>query len=319
MTTVTLRATDASGNFSECTFDVTIVDNTVPTISCPGNTNENADASCDVSLSDYTGAATVADNCDAAPVVTQSPAPGTTISGAGTVTTVTLRATDASGNFSECTFDVTITAPVIDVTGNATSIADGDTTPDASDDTDFGTTATSVMETYTIDNTTGTEALTITSIISSGTNAGEFVVGSIPANVTAGGTETFTVTFTPTNAGIRTATITINNNDCVKFVYDFAIQGTGDAVLSTNDASLLNQLSNIYPNPNKGSFTLNYSGQEQLKELLVIDMLGKRVQTISLESFANSQDINLTALAKGMYFITIQSDTATITKRMIIE
>ncbi|NQY31360.1 MAG: T9SS type A sorting domain-containing protein, partial [Flavobacteriaceae bacterium] len=114
-------------------------------------------------------------------------------------------------------------------------------------------------------------------------------------------------------------TITINNNDCVKFVYDFAIQGTGDAVLSTNDASLLNQLSNIYPNPNKGSFTLNYSGQEQLKELLVIDMLGKRVQTISLESFANSQDINLTALAKGMYFITIQSDTATITKRMIIE
>lgn len=89
--------------------------------------------------------------------------------------------------------------------------------------------------------------------------------------------------------------------------------------LSTDEFSLLNQLSKIFPNPNNGSFTLNYSGQEHLKELQVIDMLGKKVQTISLENFANSQDINLTALAKGMYFITIQSENTTITKRMVIE
>ena len=75
----------------------------------------------------------------------------------------------------------------------------------------------------------------------------------------------------------------------------------------------------MFPNPNKGSFTLNYSGQEQLKELKVIDILGKRVQTISLDSFDNSQEINLSALAKGMYFITIQSASAKVTKRMIIE
>jgi len=89
--------------------------------------------------------------------------------------------------------------------------------------------------------------------------------------------------------------------------------------LSTDEFSLLNQLSKIFPNPNNGSFTLNYSGKEQLKELKVINMLGKRIQTISLKNFDNSQEINLTILAKGMYFITIQSDTATITKRMVIE
>ncbi len=75
----------------------------------------------------------------------------------------------------------------------------------------------------------------------------------------------------------------------------------------------------LYPNPNKGNFTLNYSGKEQLKELQVMDMLGKRVQTISLENFDNTQEMNLTALAKGMYFITIQSASAKVTKRMIIE
>jgi len=257
----------------------------------------------------YTGSGGTGSNLGSSNPLNVSPATTTTYYAYVTGTCNTL----------EESITVTITAPVIDVQGNTTSIADGDTIPDVSDDTDFGTTATSVMKTYTIDNTAGTETLTITSIISSGTNAGEFVVGSVPTTITAGNTDTFTVTFTPTDAGTRTATITINNNDCVKFAYDFAIQGTGDASLSTNEVSLLNQLSNIYPNPNKGSFTLNYSGQEQLKELLVVDLLGKRVQTISLENFDNSQEINLTALAKGMYFITIQSASAKVTKRMIIE
>ncbi|MEH6538404.1 MAG: HYR domain-containing protein [Psychroserpens sp.] len=119
--TVTLRSTDASGNWAECTFDVTVKDNTAPSISCPGNQDETADANCDVSLPDYTNSATTADNCDGSPVVSQLPIPGTTISGAGTVQTVTLRSTDASGNWAECTFDVTVkdnTAPSISCVGN---------------------------------------------------------------------------------------------------------------------------------------------------------------------------------------------------------
>jgi len=85
------------------------------------------------------------------------------------------------------------------------------------------------------------------------------------------------------------------------------------------EENLLTNETSLYPNPNKGDFTLNYSGNEQLKELQVLDMLGKRIQTISLENFANSKEINLTTLAKGMYFITIQSETTSVTKRMIIE
>ena len=37
-TTVTFEATDGCGNVSTCTFDITVVDDTTPTISCPSNT-----------------------------------------------------------------------------------------------------------------------------------------------------------------------------------------------------------------------------------------------------------------------------------------
>ena len=42
-----------------------------------------------------------------------------------------------------------------------------------------------------------------------------------------GNSATFTVTFDPSATGLRTATISIANNDCDENPYDFAIQGTG--------------------------------------------------------------------------------------------
>ncbi|OUR94319.1 hypothetical protein A9Q87_01340 [Flavobacteriales bacterium 34_180_T64] len=144
MQTVTLRSTDANGNWAECTFDVEVQDNSAPSISCPGNQDETADANCDVSLPDYTGSATTDDNCDGSPVVSQLPIPGTTISGAETVQTVTLRSTDASGNWAECSFDVTVkdnTAPSISCPGNQDETADANCDVSLPDYTGFATTS----------------------------------------------------------------------------------------------------------------------------------------------------------------------------------
>ncbi|NQY30116.1 MAG: hypothetical protein HRT69_11670, partial [Flavobacteriaceae bacterium] len=82
-TTFFIRGEDGAGCVDESTgpcgqVTVTVQDITKPTITCPANTNETADASCDVSLPDYTGAAITSDNCDPSPSVTQSPSPGTT-------------------------------------------------------------------------------------------------------------------------------------------------------------------------------------------------------------------------------------------------
>lgn len=119
----------------------------------------------------------------------------------------------------------TVNNTEIDVLGNATSIVNGDVTPSASDWTDFGTTNT--IRTFTIRNT-GFALLTVGTITISGANASEFNVTTAPASaVGIGGSTTFVVTFTPTAIGIRTATISIVNNDADENPYTFAIQGNG--------------------------------------------------------------------------------------------
>ncbi len=104
-TTVTLTATDASGNFSDCPFTVNITDTISPTITCPAPQNVSATIACTAALGDYTGLAIMTDNCDSSPVATQSPVAGITIT---TSQIVILTSTDASGNTATCAFLVTV-------------------------------------------------------------------------------------------------------------------------------------------------------------------------------------------------------------------
>ena len=114
--------------------------------------------------------------------------------------------------------------PEIIVQGSSTNIADGSTTPSATNHTDFGSVGigSTLVRTFTIQNL-GFGALTISSITSNNT---KFVIGTAPTSIAAGASATFTVTYTPTATGTDNATITINNNDSDEAVYDFAITGT---------------------------------------------------------------------------------------------
>jgi hypothetical protein len=128
-------------------------------------------------------------------------------------------------------------APVI--TGNSVSIPDGDSTPSTTDHTDFGSALLSggtVVRTFTIANN-GTVSLTLSGtplVAVSGTHAADFTVTALPTSpVTASGSTTFQVTFTPSGSGTRTATLTLANDDSVVGSYDFAIQGTGVSPFAT--------------------------------------------------------------------------------------
>jgi len=130
-------------------------------------------------------------------------------------------------------------APEMDVKGNNNSIMDGDTTPSATDYTDFGSADVSsgtVDRVFTIENT-GTADLRLTNtpkVSISGANASDFSVTSDPASpVIPSDSTTFTIQFNPSAAGVRTATISIANNDADENPYNFDIQGTG--IASTKD------------------------------------------------------------------------------------
>lgn len=60
-----------------------------------------------------------------------------------------------------------------------------------------------------------------------GAHAADFTVVSFPATVATASSGNLVVTFDPSAAGLRTATITIINDDYDEGSYDFAVQGTG--------------------------------------------------------------------------------------------
>lgn len=106
-TTLTMKASDASGNTATCTFIVSVNDQTAPGIICPANTTVAAGVNCTASLASYTSLATAADNCTASPLKTQVPVAGTLINLGNQALIMT--ATDAAGNTASCTFTVSAT------------------------------------------------------------------------------------------------------------------------------------------------------------------------------------------------------------------
>jgi len=125
------------------------------------------------------------------------------------------------------------TGPGMDVEGNSVSIVDGDCTPSLSDHTDFGSALVAggaVVRTYTITNS-GTATLNLTGsprVTVSGTHAADFTATTAPAaSVAAGGATTFQVTFDPSAVGMRTAALSIANDDADENPYNYLIQGAG--------------------------------------------------------------------------------------------
>ncbi|MBG6061385.1 hypothetical protein IWX83_001166 [Flavobacterium sp. CG_9.1] len=120
--------------------------------------------------------------------------------------------------------------PEITILGNAATIVDGDTTPTSTDWTDFGSMETStgaIIKTYTIQNT-GTADLSIGAITISGANVANFTLATSPnAIIPAGGSSSFSVRFDPDTLGLKTAALSIVNNDIDENPYNYSIQGTG--------------------------------------------------------------------------------------------
>ena len=171
----------------------------------------------------------------------------------GSGTTLNLRMTikaDASGE--EFAFDqlslqsAVATAPEIEISGLGTVITDGDVTPDTVDDTDFGNVALvggTNPNTFTITNV-GNATLNLTGggtlVVVGGAHASDFTVTAVPSSTIAsgGGTTTFDITFDPSAVGVRTATVSIANDDSDENPYNFNIQGYSGSEMDVSGNSV---------------------------------------------------------------------------------
>ncbi|MEK7991770.1 MAG: choice-of-anchor D domain-containing protein, partial [Thiotrichaceae bacterium] len=130
--------------------------------------------------------------------------------------------------------EVTATAaPEIAISGNSLEIQDDDTSPSIDDGTDFSRVEVgqTLNHNFTIKNE-GLANLNLTNSSSyielSGTNADQFSITQ-PSNsvIAASSTQTFKVSFKPTQEGVQSGTITIENDDSDEGTYIFLIEGEG--------------------------------------------------------------------------------------------
>ncbi len=105
-TTITWRATDDAGNYSECQQTVTVNDTESPTISCPANITKNNDPGICGAVVTYS-TPVGQDNCPGATTAQTAGLPSGSTFPVGT-TTNTFEVTDASGNKTSCSFTVTV-------------------------------------------------------------------------------------------------------------------------------------------------------------------------------------------------------------------
>lgn len=104
-TTNTFTATDGAGLSAACSFSVTVSDNQAPVINdCGGNQVLAGNANCQAALPNLTGNIVFSNNCPGI-TITQSPVAGTVIMGSSTVS---FTLTDAAGNSSQCSVNVSI-------------------------------------------------------------------------------------------------------------------------------------------------------------------------------------------------------------------
>jgi len=177
--------------------------------------------------------------------VTSQPATTVAASGSTSVTVLfdpsalgtrnaTLSIANDDGNENPYNFAISgsgVGAPEINVTGNGQNIADGDTTPQTADHTDFGSIDIGngdIERTFTVQNigdanlTLGSSAVTIT-----GPDAADFSVFTHPFSIIADGSSATTrIRFDPSTVGTKSATVTIPNDDADESPYSFAISGT---------------------------------------------------------------------------------------------
>ncbi|MCE4065478.1 T9SS type A sorting domain-containing protein [Chryseobacterium gleum] len=102
--------------------------------------------------------------------------------------------------------------------------------------------------------------------------------------------------------------------------YMVAVGGTGFYVvdfvttnLSTNDSTIRTEnMMKVYPNPT--SSILFFEGKDQVKNIIVFDISGKIFKNIEN---SKSNTIDISDLAKGIYFIKIISENTTYVKKVI--
>ncbi|MBX7093572.1 MAG: HYR domain-containing protein [Flavobacteriales bacterium] len=344
LTTITYTATDASGNTATGSFTVNVVDNIAPVFSnCPSNIT-----ACEGTTVTFP-TPTATDNCTASPTITQTAGlPSGSVFPLG-VTTVIFKATDASGNFTNCTFTVTINAaPTVSFTTPDPTACENDgfinlstgASPSGGIFSGTGVTGSSFdpgaagpgtfSVTYTVTNGNGCSAadsdniqvfaapsvtFTVNDNLVCVYNAAFTLSGGSPSGGSYSGTGVLGGQFTPGSAGVGTHTITYSitdANSCTGSATDIV-----DVSACTSVDEISEEQMRIYPNPTNGRFVVEFNTGISTTNLQIFNSVGQMVHMVVVNG--TRADIDLSSLSSGIYFIHLELNGVRQTQKIVIE
>ena len=73
----------------------------------------------------------------------------------------------------------------------------------------------------------------------------------------------------------------------------------------------------IFPNPTSGQVTLFNDSNMDVDSITVLDINGRIIKQIAMDGTATNINFSLASLAQGMYFVKIETDTASIVKKIL--
>ncbi|MGZ3919258.1 MAG: T9SS type A sorting domain-containing protein, partial [Bacteroidia bacterium] len=121
-------------------------------------------------------------------------------------------------------------------------------------------------------------------------------------------------------AGLSVIKYTFRNANVTADSVQFTLKYNGTAGLKENAASLNNL--EIYPNPSNGATAFKVNAATSMKtKLMVYNSLGTVVseKQVNLSEGKNKIDLETESLPLGVYFVTLNNGTTTLTKKLIIK
>ncbi|MDY7394678.1 spondin domain-containing protein [Aureibaculum sp. 2210JD6-5] len=86
-------------------------------------------------------------------------------------------------------------------------------------------------------------------------------------------------------------------------------------VLSTDDDELERAVS-VYPNPSNGEISINNIGTHILEKAEIFSVNGQKVK--EFKQISKNNNLNITSLQSGLYFIKLKSDRGSTVKKIIV-
>ena len=291
ITTNAFTVTDGSGNTTECTFNITVIDEEPPVVVCPdhmiihGTDNESG------AMVEFAADAT--DNCGDA-TLSYSQEPGTYFPVGTTIVTVT--ATDEAENTATCEFEVTViddeNPPVVDK-----PVAD--TVVHANQETK--------IPVNSVFNNPDGDDMTLEVSMADGS--------PVPDWINLEG-DSLVFTPVPADTGCVLVILTATNQAGASVADTFEI-----CVVLANrvNISIGKFEVQLYPNPTPGEVNIDLKpGAMREIQLTVFDITGKPVL---LRNYSPSGRIifDMTGGATGMYFVRIDFDGHSVLKKLVVE